>query len=69
MYAIWTSRSSGNKTLRKLNQRLRAAGGRRAVAQLRGFPLGYVHGFAKRVPMADAEIVRLLQEEDFAYMK
>lgn len=28
-----------------------------------------IHGFVKMVPMADAEIVRLQQEEGFAYMR
>ncbi len=28
-----------------------------------------IHGFLKMVPMADAEIVRLQQEEGFAYMR
>ena len=28
-----------------------------------------IHGFVKVVPMADAEIVRLQQEEDYAYMR
>jgi len=41
----------------------------RAAAQLQGFKPGDIHGFVKMVPMADAEIVRLQQEEDFAYMK
>ena len=41
----------------------------RAAAHLQGFKPGDIHGFVKMVPMADAEIVRLQQEEDFAYMK
>jgi hypothetical protein len=28
-----------------------------------------IHGFVKVVPMADAEIVRLQQEEAYAYMR
>jgi hypothetical protein len=28
-----------------------------------------IHGFVKVVPMADAEIVRLQQEEGYAYMR
>lgn len=28
-----------------------------------------IHGFVKMVPMADAEIVRLQREEDYAYMQ
>jgi intracellular sulfur oxidation DsrE/DsrF family protein len=34
-----------------------------------GFSVSDIHGFVKMVPMADVEIVRLQQEEDFAYMK
>lgn len=41
----------------------------RAAAQLQGLKPGDIHGFVKMVPMADAEIVRLQQEEGFAYMK
>lgn len=37
----------------------------------RGFGLGPddIHGFVKMVPMADAEIVRLQQEEGYVYMR
>lgn len=41
----------------------------RAAAQLQGLKPGDIHGFVKMVPMADAEIVRLQQEEGFAHMK
>lgn len=41
----------------------------RAAARLQGFNPEDIHGFVKMVPMADAEIVRLQQEEGFAYMK
>ncbi len=41
----------------------------RASALLQGFKPGDIHGFIKMVPMADAEIVRLQQEEGFAYMR
>lgn len=41
----------------------------RAAAQLQGLKPEDIHGFVKMVPMADAEIVRLQQEEGFAYMK
>jgi len=41
----------------------------RAAAQLQGFKPEDIHGFVKMVPMADAEIVRLQQEEGFAYMR
>jgi hypothetical protein len=41
----------------------------RAAAQLQGFKPADIHGFVRMVPMADAEIVRLQQEEDFAYMR
>ncbi|MHB1145390.1 MAG: DsrE family protein [Thiobacillus sp.] len=41
----------------------------RAAAHLQGFRPEDIHGFVKMVPMADAEIVRLQQEEGFAYMQ
>jgi len=41
----------------------------RAAALLQGFKPEDIHGFVKMVPMADAEIVRLQQEEGFAYMQ
>lgn len=41
----------------------------RAAALLQGFKPEDIHGFVKMVPMADAEIVRLQQEEDYAYMR
>lgn len=41
----------------------------RAAARLQGFDPRDIHGFVKMVPMADAEIVRLQQEEGFAYMR
>jgi intracellular sulfur oxidation DsrE/DsrF family protein len=41
----------------------------RASALLQGFRPQDIHGFIKMVPMADAEIVRLQQEEGFAYMR
>lgn len=41
----------------------------RVAAQLQGFKPADIHGFVKMVPMADAEIVRLQQEEGFAYMQ
>lgn len=41
----------------------------RASARLQGFMPKDIHGFIKMVPMADAEIVRLQQEEGFAYMR
>jgi intracellular sulfur oxidation DsrE/DsrF family protein len=34
-----------------------------------GLEPGEIHGFVKVVPMADAEIVRLQQEEGYAYME
>jgi intracellular sulfur oxidation DsrE/DsrF family protein len=34
-----------------------------------GFKPEEIHGFVKIVPMADAEIVRLQREENYAYMK
>lgn len=41
----------------------------RASALLQGFKPKDIHGFIKMVPMADAEIVRLQQEEGYAYMR
>lgn len=41
----------------------------RASAKLQGFSAKDIQGFVKMVPMADAEIVRLQQEEGFAYMR
>jgi len=41
----------------------------RAAARLQGFKPEDIHGFVRMVPMADAEIVRLQQEEGFAYMR
>lgn len=41
----------------------------KAAARLQGFGPEDIHGFVKMVPMADAEIVRLQQEEGFAYMR
>ena len=41
----------------------------RAAALLLGLKPEDIHGFVKMVPMADAEIVRLQQEEGFAYMQ
>lgn len=41
----------------------------RAAARLQGLLPKDIHGFVKMVPMADAEIVRLQQEEGFAYMQ
>lgn len=40
-----------------------------AAARMQGFEAKDIHGFVKMVPMADAEIVRLQQEEGFAYMR
>lgn len=39
------------------------------AARQRGFEAEDIHGFVKVVPMADAEIVRLQQEEGYAYMR
>jgi len=41
----------------------------RAAARMQGLEPKDIHGFVKMVPMADAEIVRLQQEEGFAYMR
>jgi intracellular sulfur oxidation DsrE/DsrF family protein len=39
------------------------------AARAHGLEPGDIHGFVKMVPMADAEIVRLQQEEGYAYMR
>ncbi len=41
----------------------------KAAAGLRGLHPSDIHGFVTMVPMADAEIVRLQQEEGFAYLR
>lgn len=41
----------------------------KASALLKGLKVKDIHGFVKMVPMADAEIVRLQQEENFGYMQ
>lgn len=41
----------------------------RAAAKLQGFEPKDVHGFVSMVPMADAEIVRLQNEDGYAYMR
>jgi intracellular sulfur oxidation DsrE/DsrF family protein len=41
----------------------------RAAARLQGVQPKDIHGFVKMVPMADAEIARLQQEEGFAYLQ
>ena len=39
------------------------------AARGHGLESGDIHGFVKLVPMADAEIVRLQQEEGYVYMR
>lgn len=39
------------------------------AARAHGFAPEDIHGFVEIVPMADAEIVRLQREEDYAYMR
>jgi len=39
------------------------------AAQGQGFKPADIHGFVEMVPMADAEIIRLQQEEHHAYMR
>ena len=41
----------------------------RIAARGHGYAPKDIHGFVKMVPMADAEIVRLQQEEGYAYMR
>jgi len=40
----------------------------RVAARAHGLEPGEIHGFVKVVPMADAELVRLQQEEGYVYM-
>jgi intracellular sulfur oxidation DsrE/DsrF family protein len=39
------------------------------AAKAHGYDPEDIHGFVQIVPMADAEIVRLLQEEGYVYMR
>ena len=39
------------------------------AARGHGFDPEDIHGFVQIIPMADAEIVRLQQEEGYAYMQ
>lgn len=41
----------------------------RVAAKAHGYDPQDIHGFVKLVPMADAEIVKLQQEEGYAYMR
>lgn len=41
----------------------------RIAARGHGFDPEDIHGFVQMVPMADAEIIRLQREEDYAYMQ
>ena len=41
----------------------------RVAAQGRGFEPDEIHGFVSMVPMADAEIIRLQQEEGYVFMR
>lgn len=41
----------------------------RVAAQERGFDPQDIHGFVRMVPMADAEIIRLQQEEGHVFMR
>jgi intracellular sulfur oxidation DsrE/DsrF family protein len=41
----------------------------RIAASGHGFEPDDIHGFVKLVPMADAEIIRLQQEEGYVYMR
>lgn len=40
-----------------------------AAARTRGLSPADIHGFVTMVPMADAEIIRLQQEEGYAYLQ
>jgi intracellular sulfur oxidation DsrE/DsrF family protein len=39
------------------------------AARARGYKPEDIHGFVRMVPMADAELIRLQQEGDYAYMR
>ena len=41
----------------------------RVAAKAHGYDPDDIHGFVKLVPMADAEIVKLQQEDGYAYMR
>jgi len=41
----------------------------KVAAKMAGYEPKNIHGFVKMVPMADAEIIRLQQEEGYAYMQ
>ena len=41
----------------------------KVAARSHGYEAGDIHGFVSMVPMADAEIIRLQQEEGYAYMQ
>jgi intracellular sulfur oxidation DsrE/DsrF family protein len=41
----------------------------KVAARAHGYEAGDIHGFISMVPMADAEIIRLQQEEGYAYMQ
>ena len=41
----------------------------RVAAKAHGYDPDDIHGFVRLVPMADAEIVKLQQEEGYAYMR
>lgn len=40
-----------------------------ASAKMQGFSPADIHGFVTMVPMADAEIIKLQNEEGYAYMR
>lgn len=40
-----------------------------ASAKMQGFKPGDIHGFVKMVPMADAEIIKLHNDEGYAYIR
>ena len=41
----------------------------KVAARMAGYEPNDIHGFVQMVPMADAEIIRLQLEEDYAYMQ
>ena len=41
----------------------------KVAARSHGYEAGDIHGFVSMVPMADAEIIRLQQEDGYAYMQ
>lgn len=72
LFAI--SNFAANKDIMERAQSLTVAGPIefrmcRVAAKGHGFDPKDIHGFVKMVPMADAELIRLQQEEGYVYMR